>query len=890
MKNKLLLLPAVLLLGSATQVWAQDVLGPLSGAENSQLISGWQGSYEDGWFVLRNAATAESEQTLVLNAGQPPEDGRETVVTVSLNSSVPQAAVGLMARSATTNDVCLMEITAEAKANLFCVIDGNHQSIASVDGAARMDGSDVIAMVEIPGMARFFVNDTQIGDVTYATALGGEIGVMAYERGTFGIADFQITDLPTTSTTAQPSGSGLPPKGGKGDKGGSATGTAAPAQAETGGDDRMASIMGPLADAIANADKKEGWDLFFEDNWLVLVNAEQESSELFFSVPVGPLDSGERVTSLEVGILPPQGQKAADFPYSAVGILIESSDRQTSCLGEITGAGDGLVLCFGEDGKSREVGRLAGAAKGNGQDLLQFVEQPGAGAFLLNGQVIGEIQNDPVLGGDIGVLAYERGEFYVGGFSISSNGAAASTSTPSLGASSPSSGTAAADGGVPMFGNDSARLIGVYLGLTNSIFMHEFGHALIGELQIPSTGPEEDAVDIFSALRVVEPTMYPSNDESVNAIGREVATYSALQWYYSGMAAEQQGQETPWQDEHTPDLKRFRNVFCVMYGGNPGIFTGLAEQIGFDDRTLSRCDEEFNKQNRAWRTILAPHTRVGEWHPEGHLPTDAPGASINVTFEPSQLAIGQFISATFGEGLEGFADDLTKSYALPRPISVTYRDCGELNAWYDPSEGSITMCYDLIENLALMISDIEMGPGDGATATQPSGVPAGTTNVASADTGTTFTGSGGIDEAVDLGIPATSVLFPAPYKGPTPTGHTKAYLLNTQDLSAALNEGTPMLLIDTSGQAQTIPGAMSVVDAGKDGSLTDNFQSAVDSWLKQEASGDTKMPIVFFGQGLQDRSAYNGALRAGALGWNAYWYRGGVEAWQSNGLPLAPAE
>ncbi|UXN74883.1 hypothetical protein N8D56_07740 [Devosia sp. A8/3-2] len=220
---------------------------------------------------------------------------------------------------------------------------------------------------------RFFINDTQIGDVTYATALGAEIGVMAYERGTFGLADFQISGPRAAAPSTSSGGSGLPPKGGT-SAGGSGTGSGTtPSSGGTtggstgGGDNKMAAIMGPLADAINDSDDKEGWELFFEDNWLVPVNSATASSELVYKMPVGPLTSGERVTSLDIGILPPQGEDAANFSKSAAGILIESSDGSASCIGEITAARDGLVLCFGADGKGREVGRLAGAARGRGQ-------------------------------------------------------------------------------------------------------------------------------------------------------------------------------------------------------------------------------------------------------------------------------------------------------------------------------------------------------------------------------------------------------------------------------------------------------------------------------------------------------------------------------------------
>lgn len=873
------------ILAPVQAVLAQDVLGPLANVVDQQLLKGWFGGEQDGWFVLRNDTLEGSEQTLVINAGPPPAAGRQTMVNVSLNSAIPEAAIGIVARSATGNDICLMEITAKASANLFCIIGGQQQSIANVANAARLDGSDVIEMLELPGSARFFVNDTMIGDVTFASALGGEVGIMAYERGTFGVADFTITNMAASGGTA--TGSGLPPKGGK--TGGGAAGSsgedtgATPAGGSSDAATRMATIMGPLADKIMSGADKTGWELAFEGDWLVLDNAETASSEHYYTLSAGPVTSGQRITSLEVGILPPQGQNAADFPKSAAGILIESADKVESCIGEILGNLDALVICFGADGKSTEMGRLAGAAKGQGNDVLELVEGPGTGEFRLNGQVIARLQDHPALGADIGILAYERGQFYFGGFSIS-NGSSAAAET------SGAATTGEVGGPLPRFGNDDSRLIGVYLGLTNGIFMHEFGHALIGELQVPSTGPEEDAVDIFSALRVVEPTMYPSGDAEIDAIGREVAIYSALPWYYGGLISEQTGSTTPWQDEHTGDLKRFRNVFCVIYGGNPGLYAPIASDVGMEERTLGRCEEEFNRQNRAWRTILAPHTRIGPWHPEGLLPADAPGARINVVFEPPKTRVGDFLVTAFGEAIEGFAKDLADTYALPRDLTVTYRDCGELNAWYSPTEGTITMCYDLIENLAVMISDIEMGTKGGLEVgdAAPSGSASPSEASAAAET-TAFTPSANaIDETADLGIPTTNVLFPAPYRGATPSGHTRAALLTTDGLAKYLSGGTKILLIDTSGDADTIPGATTVVDAGKDGSLTDSFQPVVDRWLSEQTGNDRTMPIIFFGRGLQDRSAYNAALRAGTLGWNVFWYRGGSEAWVSNDLPLVP--
>lgn len=860
----LILLPLAL-------AWPQPVaaqsspLGPLADAARSQMLQGWESGVDGTWFMLRNTAQDEAEQTLTVPAGPPPEGGRRTLVQVSVASKEASASVGLMVRSGQAGALCLLEITAQAAANLFCVEGGKSRTIANQPNAARMDGTDTIEMVDVPGAARFYLNGQQIGDVEGSPALGDEIGIMAYDRGTFGISGFSITDVSAAPAPQPEAGQG----GGQG----------------SGGAPTLAQVMGPLADAVQAAPARDGWQVYLKNDWLVYENAAKAGGEMIVTMPVGQPGAEGRLTKLAVGILPAAGWQIEDMPKSAVGLVLDNPQTKSSCVGEITGARDGLVLCFGSDGSAREMGRLPGAAHGDGSDTLTLYEVPGLAEFALNGQVIAQVTNDPSQGANLGILAWERGLFHVGAFAIgpaqpqTGGGAGGGGAAPAGQVGGDGRGSASLP--LPTFGNDTVRLVSVYLGLTNGIFMHEFGHALIGELQLPSTGPEEDAVDIFAALRVVEPTMYPSGEKEIDQIGAGVATYAALQWYYSGKLGEQSGSVTPWMDEHTADLKRFRNVFCVLYGGNPALFQGMAQEVGFDDRTLGRCGDEFTKQNRAWRTILAPHTRVGQWSPEGMLPADAPGQPIEVVFEPSRFPVGQFITERFSSALRGFAEGMAKTYALPRPMKVIYRDCDQLNAWYSNDEASITMCYDLLQDLAVMISDIEDGPATGGGgAPAPSGGTVG--GAAPAQPAS--------NELIDLGVPPTSLLFPAPYRGPTPNGHTKAEVVTTEGLAQLLNHGGRVLLIDTSGASNTLPQALSVPDAGRDGSVTDSFQQALSSWLQEQTGGNGQVPIVFFGAGMQDRSSYNGALRAGQLGWKVYWYRGGIEAWVANGLPLAPAQ
>ena len=228
------------------------------------------------------------------------------------------------------------------------------------------------------------------------------------------------------------------------------------------------------------------------------------------------------------------------------------------------------------------------------------------------------------------------------------------------------------EGPYPRFGGDNMRIVSVYVGIMRSIFPHEFGHALIGELELPSTGAEEDAVDIYAALKIVEPTMYPSDNQEVNTMVKEGAIYAALQWYYSGSWPRTAAHRPvrPGRMSTRATWKRFRNMLCIMYGGNPGVFESVTKSVGLEDRTKARCADEFNKQNRAWHKILAPHTRVGTWSPEGLQPANAPGAPVNVVFEPSRRKIGNLFAEALSQPIGDNIKSLGQTHVLPRPVNV----------------------------------------------------------------------------------------------------------------------------------------------------------------------------------------------------------------------------
>lgn len=50
--------------------------------------------------------------------------------------------------------------------------------------------------------------------------------------------------------------------------------------------------------------------------------------------------------------------------------------------------------------------------------------------------------------------------------------------------------------------------------------------------------------------------------------------------------------------------------------------------------------------------------------------------------------------------LEDTVQELNNVFALPQDVPVVMRECGEVNAFYDPQAGEISLCYELVEHYA----------------------------------------------------------------------------------------------------------------------------------------------------------------------------------------------
>jgi hypothetical protein len=125
---------------------------------------------------------------------------------------------------------------------------------------------------------------------------------------------------------------------------------------------------------------------------------------------------------------------------------------------------------------------------------------------------------------------------------------------------------------------------------------HELGHALIDIFQLPAVGREEDAADQFATLSLL----------GAGDGGEVAALVTAMQFLQSGT----EDRHLPFWDEHSFDKQRYFDTLCLIYGKDPEKHKDLVGPKTLPAERAERCPDEYEKLDRAWDTLLAPHLKA----------------------------------------------------------------------------------------------------------------------------------------------------------------------------------------------------------------------------------------------------------------------------------------
>ena len=218
---------------------------------------------------------------------------------------------------------------------------------------------------------------------------------------------------------------------------------------------------------------------------------------------------------------------------------------------------------------------------------------------------------------------------------------------------------------------------------------HEIGHLLVGELELPVLGKEEDAADALATILLLNDE---ADEDSYNAL-----VDSADGWYFNAVKSTGAGvDDFSYYDEHSLDIQRAYAMVCMMVGKDPEAFAQTAEAYDLDQDRRDGCVYTYEQALTSWVKLLEPHAV-----------TKDRGAPITVVYDDAgdYEVFAQELKDR--QILERAAEMIESSYVLPRRITFRGTLCGEANAYYSPSNGEVTYCYELADDMfGLYVNDI----------------------------------------------------------------------------------------------------------------------------------------------------------------------------------------
>ncbi|WP_242504920.1 DUF4344 domain-containing metallopeptidase [Aliivibrio finisterrensis] len=128
--------------------------------------------------------------------------------------------------------------------------------------------------------------------------------------------------------------------------------------------------------------------------------------------------------------------------------------------------------------------------------------------------------------------------------------------------------------------------------------LHEAGHAYIADQNIPVLGKEEDAVDNFATILLLN---YIDN-------GDDIAISAADMFAFESETRPDYYDFGEYIDEHSFDLQRYFSTLCLVYGSNPGKQSNLLDEVENDylkDRK-EFCEFQFNSLSQSWEHYFKP--------------------------------------------------------------------------------------------------------------------------------------------------------------------------------------------------------------------------------------------------------------------------------------------
>ena len=131
----------------------------------------------------------------------------------------------------------------------------------------------------------------------------------------------------------------------------------------------------------------------------------------------------------------------------------------------------------------------------------------------------------------------------------------------------------------------------LFVGAFALILLHQVGHAMVDQLDLPVSVPAEEAADQLTAVMVG----FAEGELDSAAEGALALSDLRLDW------------ENPGSGLAPLSGERLQKMLCLLYGANPGVHDWLVDEEHLAPERTAACEARYQEVQAEWIAMLAEH-------------------------------------------------------------------------------------------------------------------------------------------------------------------------------------------------------------------------------------------------------------------------------------------
>jgi hypothetical protein len=210
------------------------------------------------------------------------------------------------------------------------------------------------------------------------------------------------------------------------------------------------------------------------------------------------------------------------------------------------------------------------------------------------------------------------------------------------------------DGNPALPHDDGAPVPAFAKDVTLHVILHELGHALIREFDIPVLANEETTADAFATYYLT--TFLP--DRAVDVLTARTRSL---------MIEAAQTPDVDWSGEHDDDARRAFQIAALAVAADPVKYRPVAAVVGMSEQDFKKATDYGAEIQRSWRRVLAPL-----WMPDG-----AASKETRVVYDSGNPFLARLCSA----GLADEVESALRRFDWHSQVTVRFTDDDGGAAW-----------------------------------------------------------------------------------------------------------------------------------------------------------------------------------------------------------------